>query len=181
VGRTSWLLTLMCGSLLGSSANAQGPQEMPAYPMPHPVMALTPSYAPIGPIIPEPAPYVRDGVAFPLLPPTSYVTPPGWRYRDVYGPNPPAIPVPKKTGFFHRAYDHMFGPGHNYEPDGVPMPIGPSNAFTEFKYVFGSATQFFGTADAAYGHLYKTTVPPPYRIPYLQEPWRVAVPAAPAE
>jgi len=85
-------------------------------------------------------------------------------------PQPAPPPPPRKAGFLHRVYDHTFGPEHQCEPDGCPTPVGSSNIWTEYKFVFGSATQFFGSADATYGHWRKTTVPPPYRIPYPMLP-----------
>jgi hypothetical protein len=191
--RISWLLSIVCTGASGMLASAQFPDQPPLNPAPPlsvpssppaamPIAPQLPIYSgvrvisPLGPIVPEPVADVRGPMAFPVLPPTTYVTNPGWRYRDVYGPNPPAPLVPKKTGFFGRTYDHFFGPDHRYEPDGVPTPVGAGNCFTEFKYVFGSARQYFGTADASVGHLYNTRVPPPYRIPYLQEPHKIAVP-----
>lgn len=75
-------------------------------------------------------------------------------------PAPPPYPVKHETlrtkFLAWRAY-------HNHEPDGVPTPVGPSSLYTEFKYAFGSARQFFGTAEAAEGHLRGTYVPGPNR------------------
>jgi hypothetical protein len=51
-------------------------------------------------------------------------------------------------------------PVHRCEPDGCPTPVGCSNPFTEFKFVFGSCTQFFGSGDATRGACYNTRVPP---------------------
>jgi hypothetical protein len=46
---------------------------------------------------------------------------------------------------------------HNCAPDGCPKPIGCGNGWTEFKYVFGSCRQFFGTSESTVGHGYHTT------------------------
>jgi hypothetical protein len=53
---------------------------------------------------------------------------------------------------------------HRHEPDGCPLPSGCGNAYTDFKFAFGSCRQFFGTGDAAQGCWNKTELPsPPYR------------------
>jgi hypothetical protein len=59
---------------------------------------------------------------------------------------------------------------HRCEPEGCPKPLGCSNPWTEFKFVFGSCSQYFGSAEATRGVLHKTQVPPPYRIPYYPQP-----------
>ncbi len=74
----------------------------------------------------------------------------------------------KRPGIVQRFFDRPFFTNHSCAPDGCPTPVGPGNAWTEFKFVFGSARQYFGDADSSRGHFYKTTVPPPYRIPYPQ-------------
>ncbi len=52
---------------------------------------------------------------------------------------------------------------HRRAPEGCPTPVGCGNWYTEFKYVFGSCRQFFGTGDASVGCLKKTKLPqPPY-------------------
>lgn len=53
---------------------------------------------------------------------------------------------------------------HRRAPDGCPTPVGCGNFYTEFKYIFGSCRQFFGTGDASVGCLKKTRLPQP---PYL--------------
>ena len=45
---------------------------------------------------------------------------------------------------------------HNCAPDGCPKPIGCGNAWTEWKFVFGSCRQFFGSAQSTVGHHYNT-------------------------
>ncbi|HKA06207.1 MAG TPA: hypothetical protein VKD71_03040 [Gemmataceae bacterium] len=40
---------------------------------------------------------------------------------------------------------------HECAPDGCPKPIGCGNHWTEFKFIFGSCRQFFGTAGSAIG------------------------------
>jgi hypothetical protein len=54
---------------------------------------------------------------------------------------------------------------HRRSPSGVPTPIGSGNAWTEFKFVFGSSRQFFGAGDASQGVWNHATVPPPSRYP----------------
>jgi len=41
---------------------------------------------------------------------------------------------------------------HECAPDGCLKPIGCGNHWTEFKFIFGSCRQFFGTAWSAEGH-----------------------------
>jgi len=91
----------------------------------------------------------------------SYPNPPGYvpRAADENYQLPQSHP---KLGLFKsRLRDKAAA--HRYEPDGVPRPIGAGNAYTEFKYVFGSARQFFGTGDASEGHWHRTYVPGPNR------------------
>ncbi len=45
-------------------------------------------------------------------------------------------------------------------PEGWPMPLGPSNFWTEMKFVFGSCRDYNGTAEAAYGEFYRSYVLP---------------------
>jgi hypothetical protein len=59
-----------------------------------------------------------------------------------------------------RGVELLKSPEHNCEPDGCPTPVGCSNPWTEFKFVFGSCTQFFGSGDATRGCCHGTTVPP---------------------
>jgi hypothetical protein len=61
---------------------------------------------------------------------------------------------------------------HRVEPDGVPTPIGVGNFWTEFKYVFGSGRQFWGTDEATEGIWHHAKQPPapferfrPYQVP----------------
>jgi hypothetical protein len=49
---------------------------------------------------------------------------------------------------------------HRCEPAGCPKPVGCSNTWTEFKYVFGSCRQFFGSSEATRGIWHNTHVPP---------------------
>jgi hypothetical protein len=52
---------------------------------------------------------------------------------------------------------------HINAPDGCPSPLGCGTAYTEFKFVFGSCRQFFGTGGSAPG-----TVFTPYNQGYRQ-------------
>ncbi len=63
----------------------------------------------------------------------------------------------RRADWRYRAAEHICA------PDGCPTAVGCSNAWTEFKFVFGSCRQFFGTADSTEGCCNKTTVPPPAR------------------
>jgi len=72
--------------------------------------------------------------------------------------DPPAGPT-KKEQFKMAARERLAV--HRCEPDGCPTPIGCGNLYSEFKFVFGSCRQFFGTAGSTEGHLHKTYVPPP--------------------
>jgi hypothetical protein len=85
-----------------------------------------------------------------------------------------ALAAQRSAGKADKTNDHQrfkdFVANHRCEPEGCPKPLGCSNPWTEFKFVFGSCTQFFGSAEATRGCLHKTTVPPPYRIPYPQQP-----------
>ena len=62
-----------------------------------------------------------------------------------------------------RSHFHEWLAFHRREPMGIPTPVGAGNGWTEFKYVFGSARQFFGTADSSVGVWNHAEVPPPYR------------------
>jgi len=54
---------------------------------------------------------------------------------------------------------------HRREPEGIPHPMGADNAWTEFKFVFGSTRQFMGAAEASEGVWCKTTNPAPWERP----------------
>ncbi|WP_020475279.1 hypothetical protein [Zavarzinella formosa] len=43
---------------------------------------------------------------------------------------------------------------HINAPHGTPTPIGCSTFYTEFKFVFGSCRQFFGTGDSTPGTVF---------------------------
>jgi hypothetical protein len=143
MGRICWLtIAFGCGPFAWA-ANAADPAPLgpSGYPQSHYyqqyLIANSRNYSPASPYV--------------VMPP-----------RPVYFQEPP----PPPTGFFHRMIDKAFGPKHSCEPDGCPTPMGSSSPWTEFKFTFGSATQFFGSAEATYGHRYKTTVPPAHRIPF---------------
>jgi hypothetical protein len=54
---------------------------------------------------------------------------------------------------------------HRREPYGIPHPMGAGNAWTEFKFVFGSNRQFMGTAESSEGVWCHAQNPPPYLRP----------------
>jgi hypothetical protein len=171
--RTIRILMIICGALSGLTAQAQTPLQVPDLP-PVPMPPPAPYTAPSTPIpstpMQMPVIYGARPYAGPMLPPTVVLAVPPAPYPIGRIPQPAPPPPPKKTGVFHWVYDKTFGPVHQREPDGVPFPVGCSNIWTEYKYFWGSATQFFGSADATYGHWHKTIVPPPYRIPYPMLP-----------
>jgi len=91
----------------------------------------------------------------------SYPNPPGYVPRV----GPPDYEIPQshpRLGLIKSKFRDMLA-DHRREPDGIPRPIGAGNAYTEFKAAFGSARQFFGTADASEGHWRRTYVPEPNR------------------
>ena len=87
-------------------------------------------------------------------------------YGDPYGSTliEPYIPDDPNDG---RSKLRVWLTQHRREPDAIPTPVGTGNAYTQFKYVFGSSRCFFGTADSSFGIWSKATVPPPFRDPYL--------------
>jgi hypothetical protein len=86
-----------------------------------------------------------------LGPPYIYATPPIPEDAITYIPSHPGI--------------RQWMANHRREPDGVPHPMGSGNAWTEFKFVFGSARQFYGTAEASDGVWCKTVNPAPWDRP----------------
>ena len=59
---------------------------------------------------------------------------------------------PNGPGTFGARLDReLWWENHECAPDGCPKPIGCGNHWTEFKFIFGSCRQFFGTAGASVG------------------------------
>ncbi|MCE9531218.1 MAG: hypothetical protein K8T89_08875 [Planctomycetes bacterium] len=78
------------------------------------------------------------------------------QWNEIQNPAPPRKP---KSQMSHREKIEF----HQAAPDGIPFPVGSGNAWTEFKYVFGSSRQFYGTAESTEGHLRRTYIPAPRR------------------
>ena len=90
--------------------------------------------------------------------------------------------APRKKGPLRRLFGRMAqgttntvayltSPEHRREPAGCPNPAGCGNVWTDFKFMFGSCKQYFGTGDSAQGCWNRTTVPSPYPQPYPYNPY----------
>lgn len=105
--------------------------------------------------------------AVPLLPPPIATAPAqpfiiqGPVMISPYVPPPPPKAAPHPAINTIKTHVREWLANHRREPDGIPTPVGCGNAWTEFKFVFGSCKQFWGTSDATEGCGKKTTVPPP--------------------
>lgn len=67
---------------------------------------------------------------------------------------------PYGPGTFGARLDReLWWDNHECAPDGCPKPIGCGNHWTEFKFIFGSCRQFFGTDGASVGRGRGTYVP----------------------
>jgi hypothetical protein len=143
-GSFEWMVVLG-GVLVGSAVWADTP---PTLTTPFPAPTLNSSIMP-GIILPETSePFPLPGSAPPWYAPAK---------RKVYEGQSPF--VNSVVGKVNR---------HRCEPDGCPTPLGCGNLWTEFKFAFGSCSQFFGTGEATRGVLHKTRVPPPNSL-YLPE------------
>jgi hypothetical protein len=132
-------------------AGHQAPAPAPVVPL-APPGTLPPAAVLPGPVIPVPPPPIYVPVNPPVvLPATPAVVLPDGATRIVQ------VPLPDGT--------NRFGPGttlaerlqywqlvHSWAPDGTPKPVGAGNFYTEMKWIFGSARQFFGTAGATVGY-----------------------------
>jgi hypothetical protein len=126
--------------------------QAPAAPPLAPPGTLPPAAVLPGPMVAVPPPPVSVPVLPPVvLPATPAVILPDGATRII------PIGIPDGT--------NRFGPGttfaerlqywqlvHDWAPDGTPKPVGAGNFYTEFKWIFGSARQFFGTAGATVGY-----------------------------
>ena len=77
------------------------------------------------------------------------------------GPAPWIGPVAGPPGYRYYGQHlqwQLWWDEHNCAPDGCPKPIGCGNGWTEWKFIFGSCRQFFGTAQSSIGHGYGTDV-----------------------
>ncbi|HJZ56069.1 MAG TPA: hypothetical protein VKE74_13970 [Gemmataceae bacterium] len=118
-------------------------------------------------------PDVRKASTSEVLPPIAYgeAKPAGYAVRP-----PGPIPVsatgcpngtcngaggPAAGGSFGTRLGYaLLDENHNCAPDGCPKPIGCGNFWTEWKFIFGSCRQFFGTAGATTG-THRSTVEDP--------------------
>ena len=102
----------------------------------------------------------------PLLPAPASCGPTSPQPALVNPANSTAAPSSRRPGLvgrFNNLVTRATSPEHRREPDGCPTPIGCGNFYTEFKFVFGSCRQYFGTGDSSRGNCSTTTVPPPNR------------------
>lgn len=139
--------TVPYGEAKPAGHQAVTPAPVPAKVSPAPITVAPGAVA----IVPAPTYY-----SVPVLPP---VVPPVGPVVLLPDGSTRIPPAPLADGTIR------FGPGttlgerlqyyslvHNHAPDGTLKPVGAGNAWTEFKFAFGSARQFFGTAGATVGY-----------------------------
>jgi hypothetical protein len=115
------------------------------------VVALIPTFA----LADNGPPSVSPGESKPArfeVKPAQFVTPPPGS-----APLWPAPAMP--AGYQHygqQLQTQIWLDQHNCAPDGCPKPIGCGNVWTEWKFIFGSCRQYFGSAESTVGHGYNT-------------------------